>query len=112
MDEASGVTPRLKISGLAQAYNSHAVLKGVDLSIANGETVAVMGRSASGKSTLLRCVALLEASQSGECCLEGQTYLREGRELYRAAQVRSHIQMVFQEYNLFPNMTASRNITL
>jgi len=88
------------------------VLEGIDLDVAPGGTLAIVGRSGSGKSTLLRCLCVLEEAQGGHVDLDGQTYLRNGKPVFEPWEIRSNSVMVFQEYNLFPNMTGLRNITL
>lgn len=106
------MTPRLKIRGLHHKYGEHRVLDGVDLDVASGETLAIVGRSGAGKSTLLKCICVLEEPESGDVELDGQHYLTGGKPLFAPWEIRSKNVMVFQEYNLFPNMTALRNITL
>lgn len=88
------------------------VLNDLALSVAPGETVAIIGRSGAGKSTLLRCICLLQQQAAGCASLDGIEYLKDGHSIMPAWQIRKQIVMVFQNYNLFPNMTALRNITL
>lgn len=112
MAEKKIVEPRLAVQGLRHSYGDTPILKGVDLSINRGEILAIMGRSGCGKSTLLRCMSLLESPTDGIAELDGQQYMRSGKALFSLSEIRSQVVMVFQEYNLFPNMTALRNITL
>jgi polar amino acid transport system ATP-binding protein len=107
------MTPRLRLNGLRHKYGGdNQVLHGVDLQVAPGETVAIIGRSGSGKSTLLKCICVLERPEAGNAEIDGQLYLKDGKPLFAPWEIRSNNVMVFQEYNLFPNMTALRNITL
>jgi glutamate transport system ATP-binding protein len=85
------------------------VLQGIDLSIAGGEVVVVVGPSGSGKSTLCRTVNRLEPIDSGTIRLDGQPLPSEGREL---ARLRSEVGMVFQQFNLFAHMSVLDNVTL
>jgi len=85
------------------------VLKGIDLAVAPGELVFIIGPSGSGKSTLLRCCNLLEVPSSGQVVVEGADIARGGVDLNR---VRQKIGMVFQSFNLYPHMDALGNVTL
>ena len=85
------------------------VLRGVTLSVAAGEVVVVCGPSGSGKSTLIRCVNALERVQGGEMVVLGETITSPGVSLTR---LRTQVGMVFQQFNLFPHMTALQNIML
>jgi polar amino acid transport system ATP-binding protein len=100
--------------------NEHHVLQGVDLSVARGETLVVIGPSGSGKSTLLRCVNFLAPPETGSVTFLGETLSRErlprfdvkGRLAYekRLRHFRTQMGMVFQHFNLFPHMTALDNV--
>ncbi len=85
------------------------VLKDVDLDVASGEVVVVLGPSGSGKSTMLRCINGLEPVDSGEVMFDGKDVTRAGRAIHR---LRSEIGMVFQQFDLFPHLTVIENITL
>ena len=99
----------ITISNLKKAYGSFTVLHGIDLDIAQGEVVCVIGPSGSGKSTLIRCINHLEAFDAdSEITVDGIA-VKPGRAL---AKVRAEVGMVFQSFNLFPHMTVLRNVML
>jgi ABC-type polar amino acid transport system ATPase subunit len=104
----------LRVEGLHKLFGGHEVLKGIDLELDPGEVVVVFGRSGSGKSTLLRCINFLEEPSMGTIevagiRIEGGGHrTRAKRE--RIRQLRIRTGMVFQAFNLFPNMTALENI--
>ncbi len=103
----------LAAQGLGMAFGRHVVLSGVDLTLAEREVVCVIGPSGSGKTTLLRCLALLETPAEGQVLMRGRVVAqpRPAPEVRRAAQaVRGEIGMVFQQFNLWPHMTALENI--
>jgi polar amino acid transport system ATP-binding protein len=112
--------PILTISDLVKSFGSHAILRGVGLDVFAGDVVSIIGASGSGKTTLLRCVDLLEEFEGGAIRLDGAElgYRSEpnGRRVRLPGRVlarqRSHIGMVFQSYNLFPHLTALRNVML
>jgi len=85
------------------------VLADVDLTIAAGEVVVVCGPSGSGKSTLIRCINRLEPIQSGEVMVNGMSL---GDPRIDLTRLRADVGMVFQQFNLYPHMTALQNITL
>src|SRR6266705_3288881 len=85
------------------------VLRGVDLSVARGEVVVVIGPSGSGKSTLCRAINRLEPIDSGSITLDGQPLPSEGKAL---ARLRADVGMVFQSFNLFAHKTILQNVTL
>ena len=99
----------LELKNVHLSYGNHAVLKGVDLSVKRGEVVVIVGPSGGGKSSLLRCVNLLQRIDSGTILLEGEDLL--GGTL-NEDQVRQRVGMVFQHYHLFPHLTALKNLTL
>ena len=102
------MTDTLVVEHLSKSFGRHKVLRGVDLTVAEHEVVALIGASGSGKSTLLRCINLLEPINEGRIFLSGA-------EITRARQVndvRRRIGIVFQSYNLFPHMSVLRNVTL
>lgn len=108
----------VSIRNLRKQYGDLEVLKGVDLDIAPGEVVCIIGPSGSGKTTLLRCVNFLETYQDGRIYVDGQLvgYREQNGKLKPApekeiAKLRTETSMVFQQFNLFPHMTALRNVT-
>ncbi len=98
--------PPVVITDLHKSFGDNEVLKGIDLTVQQGEVVCVIGPSGSGKSTLLRCVNLLETPTKGSIQLLGAEMTDPDVELN---QVRAHVGMVFQSFNLFPNMSAIGN---
>lgn len=108
---ATGSTPEGKIvisvRGLHKSYGNVEVLKGVDLEVVRGEVVCIIGPSGSGKSTLLRCLNHLEVPTAGTVEMLGQKMDCTPKEL---SQIRRDIGMVFQQFNLFPHMTAVQNV--
>ncbi len=106
------IEPRLSVRGLSKSYGSARVLTDLNFVASPGETVAIIGRSGSGKSTLLRCLTLLDLPDSGDAYLDEQKYVASGKPLYQPWEVRRNIVLVFQDFNLFPNMTVLRNISL
>ena len=98
------------IRQLRKRYGDNEVLKGVDLDVRRGEVIAIIGRSGSGKSTLLRCINGLEAFQDGTLHVDGQP-LRHG-DAKAMRELRQHVGMIFQGFNLFPHLSVGRNVML
>ncbi|MCG3134286.1 MAG: Glutamine transport ATP-binding protein GlnQ [Planctomycetes bacterium] len=101
--------PLVRIRGLRKRWGGVTALDGVDLDVAPGEVVAVIGPSGGGKSTLLRCVNGLEAPDAGTVEVEGRPVRAGAADIDR---VRARIGMVFQAFHLFPHLTALGNVTL
>lgn len=99
----------LEVIDLHKSFGGNEVLKGVNLTIQKGEVIVIIGPSGSGKSTWLRCVNRLETFQTGDIKLTGQSILDPKLNLQK---LRSEVGMVFQRLNLFPHMTALRNVTM
>jgi len=100
----------IEVRDLHKSFGRNEVLTGIDLTVENGEVIAVIGPSGSGKSTLLRCLNRLEEVTSGEVLIVGENIAAaKGRGL---DAVRQRVGMVFQHFNLFPHMTALENVAL
>ncbi|MGW7369877.1 amino acid ABC transporter ATP-binding protein [Streptomyces sp. NPDC054841] len=99
----------IEIRGLHKSFGENEVLRGIDLDIARGEVVCVIGPSGSGKSTLLRCVNLLEEPTAGQVFVGGTEVTDLDVDI---DAVRRRIGMVFQQFNLFPHVTVTENLTL
>jgi polar amino acid transport system ATP-binding protein len=107
----------IRLDGVCKRFGKLEVLKGVDIEIAKGEVVCVLGPSGSGKSTLLRCVNLLAPPEEGEIFLEGRDICKgpgsgTGEESWELDFVRQRVGMVFQQFNLFPHKSVIENVTL
>jgi polar amino acid transport system ATP-binding protein len=101
--------PILEISGLRKSYGSTEVLRGVDLQVNAGELVCVIGPSGSGKSTMLRCCNLLEEPTGGRVVANGHEVTSPRVDINR---LRQDVGMVFQQFNLYPHLTALDNVAL
>lgn len=103
------MTPAIEIKGLHKYFGANEVLKGIDVTVEPGQVVCVVGPSGSGKSTLLRCVNLLEQPTKGTVHVEGIEITDPDVDI---DSVRRRIGMVFQQFNLFPHMTALQNVMI
>jgi len=103
----------LRVTGLTKSYRSAgedvAVLRGVDLAVATGESVALSGESGSGKSTLLHLIAGLDAADSGEIAL-ADIVVSHLNDAGRAELRRDRLGLVFQQFNLIPSLTVADNL--
>jgi len=108
----------LRVEGLDKWFGDKQVLKGVDLSVNQGEHVVIFGPSGSGKSTFLRCINVLEQPDAGSLCFDGEEYGPAARKRHFLARgpdvrrLRTQIGMVFQRFNLFPHLTVLDNVTI
>jgi glutamate transport system ATP-binding protein len=102
-------TPLVRLAGVSKRFGEYEALRDVDLDIARGEVVVLLGASGSGKSTLCRCVNRLETVSSGSITVDGQPLPEEGRAL---ARLRADVGMVFQSFNLFGHKSVLDNVTL
>ncbi|CAN7154711.1 amino acid ABC transporter ATP-binding protein [Bosea sp. LjRoot90] len=115
----------LELKGIEKSYARTSakpiqVLKGIDLSLYQGEVLVLIGPSGSGKSTLLRCMNLLSPFDGGEMVFEGESWRPDGKGEWpdgsdaraRLQKLRWRIGMVFQQFNLFPHKTAVENVML
>jgi glutamate transport system ATP-binding protein len=110
-DDSAPVNARalVEMRGVNKYFGTHHVLRNVDLDIAAGEVLVVIGPSGSGKSTLCRTINRLEPINSGQIALDGVALPAEGKAL---AKLRSEVGMVFQSFNLFAHMTILQNVML
>jgi ABC-type polar amino acid transport system ATPase subunit len=102
------MSAHIRIRGLHKSYGQFAALRGVDMDVAAGEVVVIIGPSGSGKSTLIRCINFLEKFEAGEIVVDGSV-VAGGKALRR---VRAEVGMVFQSFNLFPHLTVLGNVAL
>ena len=98
----------IEVNKLTKAFGQLVVLENVDLNIHKGEVVCIIGPSGGGKSTLLRCLNLLETPTGGQIFFEGTDITAPKVNINK---LRQKIGMVFQQFNLFPHMTVLKNIT-
>lgn len=96
----------LKIKHLSKAFGKNVVLKDIDFAVRTGDVTCIIGASGSGKSTMLRCINLLETPTSGEILYRTENILT-GK--VNEASYRAKVGMVFQNFNLFSNMTVLEN---
>ena len=113
----AGRDPMIKADAIRKNYGRLEVLKGIDLEVARGEVVCLIGPSGSGKSTLLRCINHLESIDAGRMWVDGAVmgYDIKGTKLHEQAhskicRSRIEIGMVFQHFNLFPHMSVLENL--
>ncbi|CAM3061857.1 ATP-binding cassette domain-containing protein [Lactococcus hircilactis] len=99
----------IEIKNLHKNFGKNEVLKGLDIQIKKGEVVVMIGPSGSGKSTFLRTMNLLESPTKGEVYFEGTNIADKSVDVFKH---REKMGMVFQQFNLFPNMTVLDNLTL
>ncbi len=98
----------VSIKDVKKSFGPVAVLKGISIEIARGDVVAIIGRSGSGKSTLLRCINGLETYEAGSIEADG---IKVGGQT-SLVELRRRVGMVFQQFNLFPHLTAAENVML
>ena len=105
----------LQITGLCKSFKDHRALEGINLSVAEGETVCLLGPSGAGKSTLLRCINWLEVPDSGAVFLSGQRVGFRAGDVAMSdgelARIRTRIGMVFQHFALWPHLNVLDNLT-
>lgn len=107
--KASGEQPVVRIRNLQKSFDDLVVLRGVDLDVYRGEVVVVLGPSGSGKSTMLRCINRLEEPTGGQIFFEDTEITAKDTDINK---VRAKVGMVFQSFNLFPHLTAKKNVML
>ena len=96
----------IELVHLEKSFGDHKVLRDINLGVKKGEVISVIGSSGSGKSTMLRCINLLEKPSGGQILHEGEDIMSRDMKL---TEYRSKVGMVFQQFNLFANMTALDN---
>jgi len=113
----STTPPMVRAEQVHKSFGHNEVLSGIDLEVARGEVLCIIGPSGSGKSTFLRCINHLEKIDAGRLWVDGDLigYRERGEKLYEmkdkdVAAQRRQIGMVFQRFNLFPHMTALENV--
>ena len=99
----------IRTENLKKNFGNLEVLKGINLSVMRGEVISVIGPSGGGKSTFLRCLNLLEIPDEGRILFEGTDIMTKQKEI---SKYRQKIGMVFQNFNVFPNLTVLDNVTL
>ncbi|GAB6852119.1 amino acid ABC transporter ATP-binding protein [Paraburkholderia kururiensis] len=108
MTTATASKPVINLTGVSKSFGATQVLKDVNLDVRPGEVLVLIGASGSGKSTVLRIMSGLETADAGEVWVN-EVPLHDAR---RAKEIRGHVGMVFQQFNLFPHKTALGNVTL
>ena len=98
----------VELKDVVKRYGDNTVLNGVSLTVEKGEIIAIIGRSGSGKSTMLRCVNGLEPIQGGTVAFDGTVVNDPATDLRK---LRQHVGIVFQSFNLFPHLSVEKNIT-
>ncbi|GAA4377031.1 amino acid ABC transporter ATP-binding protein [Paeniglutamicibacter cryotolerans] len=113
-DEALLRRKSLSVHGLSKSFGNRTLFSDVSLSVSRGEILGLVGPSGTGKSTLLRCMNLLETPTSGELQLAGQMLFKEKvlLDTKELIVLRRSLGMVFQHFNLFPNLSALDNVVL
>lgn len=101
----------LELHGIKKSFGDLEVLKGIDLTVEQGDVVAILGPSGSGKTTLLRCINFLERASGGEMVFDGERFELSKISKKDIARLRQKTAFVFQNYNLFLNKTALQNVT-
>jgi polar amino acid transport system ATP-binding protein len=108
MTTSIGSKPVINLNGVSKSFGATKVLKEINLEVRPGEVLVLIGASGSGKSTVLRIMAGLETADSGEVWVNDVPL----HDVRRAKEIRGHVGMVFQQFNLFPHKTALGNVTL
>lgn len=95
----------ISVNGLKKSFGENEILKDINFSVSRGDVTCIIGASGSGKSTMLRCINLLEEPTAGEIIYKGQNILKTKN----IPAYRAKVEMVFQSFNLFENMTVLKN---
>ena len=102
----------LEVKNLQKSFGGTTVLKDASFSLEQGQVLAIIGSSGSGKTTLLRCLNFLEKPDSGDICIDGQSLLEGALTESRIRENRLNFGLVFQNFNLFPQYSVLKNVTL
>jgi ABC-type polar amino acid transport system ATPase subunit len=103
----------IEVRELRKSFGDQTVLHSVDLDVHKGEILTILGQSGGGKSTLLRCINLLETPDAGHITVASEPVVTDGKVVVRnLARLRQQVGMVFQRFHLFPHLTAVENIIL
>jgi polar amino acid transport system ATP-binding protein len=100
----------MRLKNISKTLGGNLILPRISVDVPNGQVLAILGPSGGGKSTLLRCMNLLEVPEAGSVELDGENLV--GLKPAQLAAKRARIGMVFQSFNLFPHFTARENVTL
>ncbi|MGX5802894.1 ABC transporter ATP-binding protein [Bradyrhizobium sp. Arg314] len=108
----------ISVKDLRKCFGDHEVLKGISLEAHKGDVISILGSSGSGKSTMLRCINLLETPDSGEVRVDGELIqMKRGRDghqmpanIRQVERIRANLAMVFQSFNLWSHMTVLENL--
>jgi ABC-type polar amino acid transport system ATPase subunit len=102
--------PVMRLKNISKTLGGNLILPRINIDVPNGQVLAILGPSGGGKSTMLRCMNLLEVPDAGSVELDGENLV--GMKPAQLAAMRARIGMVFQSFNLFPHFTALENVTL
>ena len=108
MNNSEGIVVR----NLSMSYGDKVVLRGVSFDLPRGQTLAIIGRSGCGKTTLLKGVSALKEGDGGDILLGGRQIIAHGRALFEEWEIRRHVMMVGQTTSLLPWLSALRNIAI
>jgi ABC-type polar amino acid transport system ATPase subunit len=101
----------ISVRTVSKRFGDRSVLQGISAEVAKGETIAIIGPSGGGKTTLLRCMNYLESFDGGSIEIAGITLAPNMTDVATLRALRSRVGMVFQQFNLFPHLTALENVT-